>query len=190
MQVQVKQNTQEVNLFDVGDRIRILRTTQKRTLQEIADGCGLSKSMISKIENCKTVPSVATLIKIAQILGTTISVLLEKEGWAKAVVNTRGEAMEQLVSTDKGYAIFPYAAQFHGKKMQPFLFKAQKGEVIPHQLSHEGEEFIYIIEGEMKMQVAEVTYLLKKGDTLYFNSMQKHGIIPVSDEVVYLDIFV
>jgi len=190
MQVHFEQETQEVNFFDVGDRIRILRTTQKKTLQEIADACGLSKSMISKIENNRTVPSVATLIKIAQILGTTISVLLEKEGWAKVVVNTRVEAMEHLVNTDKGYAIFPYAAQFHGKKMQPFLFKASKGEVVPHQLSHEGEEFIYMIEGEMKMQVAEATHLLKKGDTLYFNSMQKHGIIPVSDEVVYLDIFV
>jgi len=190
MQVHFEQETEEVNFFDVGDRIRILRTTQRKTLQEVADGCGLSKSMISKIENNKTVPSVATLVKIAQILGTTISVLLEKEGWAKAVVTTRFEALEQLVNTDKGYAIFPYAAQFHGKKMQPFLFKALKGEVVPHQLSHEGEEFIYIIEGEMKMQVAEVEYLLKKGDTLYFNSMQKHGIIPVSDEVVYLDIFV
>jgi len=190
MQVHFEQDTQEVNFFDVGDRIRILRTTQKKTLQEVADSCGLSKSMISKIENNKTVPSVATLVKIAQILGTTISVLLETEGWAKAVVTTRAEALEQLVNTDKGYAIFPYAAQFHGKKMQPFLFKALKGEVVPHQLSHEGEEFIYIIEGEMKMQVAEVAYLLKKGDTLYFNSTQKHGIIPVSDEVVYLDIFV
>jgi len=190
IQTHFEQDTQDVNFFDVGDRIRILRTTQKRTLQEIADGCGLSKSMISKIENNKTVPSVATLVKIAQILGTTISVLLEREGWAKAVVTTRLEALEQLVNTDKGYAIFPYAAQFHGKKMQPFLFKALKGEVVPHQLSHEGEEFIYMIEGEMKMQVADAEYLLKKGDTLYFNSMQKHGIIPVSDEVVYVDIFV
>lgn len=190
MQSELETDVQEVNFFDVGDRIRILRTTQKKTLQEIADSCGLSKSMISKIENNKTVPSVATLVKIAQVLETSISVLLEKEGWAKAVVTTRAEALEQLVNTDKGYAIFPYAAQFHGKKMQPFLFKALKGEVVPHQLSHEGEEFIYIIEGEMKMQVAEIEYLLKKGDTLYFNSMQKHGIIPVSDEVVYLDVFV
>lgn len=185
-----EQSTQELNLLDVGDRIRILRTMQKKTLQEIADSCDLSKSMISKIENNKTIPSVATLVKIAHTLGTTISVLLEKEGWTKAVVNTRAEAHEQLVNTDKGYAIFPYAAQFHGKKMQPFLFKALKGEVQPHQLSHEGEEFIYVIEGEMKMQVAEIEYLLKKGDTLYFNSTQKHGITPVSDEVIYLDIFV
>jgi transcriptional regulator with XRE-family HTH domain len=186
----IEQEVTGVNFFDVGDRIRVLRTHQKRTLQEVADSCRLSKSMISKIENNRTVPSIATLVKIAQALGTNISNLLEQEGWAKAIVTNYVEAQKQLVSTEKGYSVFPYASQFHGKKMQPFLFVAVKGEVVPHRLSHEGEEFIYIIDGEMKMQVAEAEYLLKKGDTLYFNSLQKHGITPVSARVVYLDIFV
>lgn len=174
----------------VGDRIKILRINQKRTMQEVADSCGLSKSMISKIENNKTIPSVATLVKIAQTLGTNISNLFEHEGWTKAIVTTRKEAEEKLVTTEKGYSIFPYASAFHEKKMQPFLFVAKKGEVIPHQLSHEGEEFVFVVEGIMKMQVGETEYLLKAGDSLYFNSLQKHGVLPVSDEVVYIDIFV
>ena len=70
------------------------------------------------------------------------------------------------------------------------MFVARKGEVIPHEVSHEGEEFVYIIKGQMKMQVGEVEYLLNPGDSLYFNCVQKHGILPVSDEVIYLDIFV
>jgi quercetin dioxygenase-like cupin family protein len=74
--------------------------------------------------------------------------------------------------------------------MQPFLFVAKKGEVVPHQLSHEGEEFIYIIRGEMKMQVGEIEYHLKEGDSLYFDALQKHGIMPVSEIVTYLDVFV
>ncbi|MEJ6981217.1 XRE family transcriptional regulator [Pedobacter sp. P351] len=176
--------------LEVGDRIKILRISQKRTLQEVADSCGLSKSMISKIENNKTIPSVATLVKIAKTLGTNISNLFEHDGWAKAIVTTRKEAEDKLVFTEKGYSIFPYASEFHEKKMQPFLFVAKKGEVIPHQLSHEGEEFIFIVEGTLKMQVADIEYILKSGDSLYFNSLQKHGIIPVSDKVVYIDIFV
>jgi transcriptional regulator with XRE-family HTH domain len=174
----------------VGDRIKILRINQKRTMQEVADSCGLSKSMISKIENNKTIPSVATLVKIAQTLGTNISNLFEHDGWTKAIVTTRKEAEEKLVTTEKGYSIFPYASAFHEKKMQPFLFVAKKGEVIPHQLSHEGEEFVFVVEGTMKMQVGETEYLLKAGDSLYFNSLQKHGVLPVSEEVVYIDIFV
>ena len=183
-------NGNSTNSLGVGDRIKILRINQKRTMQEVADSCGLSKSMISKIENNKTIPSVATLVKIAQTLGTNISNLFEHEGWTKAIVTTRKEAEEKLVTTEKGYSIFPYASAFHEKKMQPFLFVAKKGEVIPHQLSHEGEEFVFVVEGTMKMQVGETEYLLKAGDSLYFNSLQKHGVLPVSDEVVYIDIFV
>lgn len=177
------------NLF-IGDRIKILRSNQKRTLQEIADASELSRSMISKIENNKAIPSVAALVKIAQALGTNISSLLEQNEFLNAIVTSRQKAEDNLAPTDKGYFIYPYASDYHEKKMQPFLFVARRGEVKKHELSHDGEEFIYIIKGQMKMQVGEVEYLLKTGDTLYFNSLQKHGIMPVSDEVIYLDIFV
>jgi transcriptional regulator with XRE-family HTH domain len=181
---------EKINKLNIGDRIKMLRISQKRTMQEIAEASDLSKSMISKIENNKTVPSVAALVKIAKALGTNISSLLEQEGWVHAIITTRQKAQENLTTTDKGYAIYPYASEYHEKKMQPFLFVAKKGEVIPHELSHEGEEFIYVIKGQMKMQVGDTEYLLNSGDSLYFNSIQKHGIMPVTDEVMYLDIFV
>ncbi len=181
---------EKINKLNIGDRIKMLRITQKRTMQEIAEASDLSKSMISKIENNKTVPSVAALVKIAKSLGTNISNLLEQDDWLNAIITTGQKAKENLTTTEKGYSIYPYASEYHEKKMQPFLFVAKKGEVIPHELSHEGEEFIYVIKGQMKMQVGEVSYLLNSGDSLYFNSVQKHGIMPVSDEVMYLDIFV
>ncbi len=179
-----------MNNLRIGTRIKLLRTSQKRTLQEIADACELSKSMISKIENNKTVPSVATLVKISKVLGTNISSLLEQDGWLNAIHTTQKKAEENLAITDKGYSIFPYASEYHEKKMQPFLFTARKGDVKTHELSHEGEEFIYVLRGQMKMKVGEVEYHLKTGDSLYFNSLQKHGIVPVTNEVSYIDIFV
>lgn len=181
---------EKISTLNIGDRIKMLRISQKRTMEEIAKASDLSKSMISKIENNKTVPSVGALVKIAKTLGTNISSLLEQEGFLNAIITTRQKALENLTSTDKGYSIYPYASGYHEKKMQPFLFVARKGEVIPHELSHEGEEFIYIIKGQMRMQIGEVGYVLNSGDSLYFSSIQRHGIMPVSEEVVYLDIFI
>jgi len=178
------------NNLNIGERIKILRINQKRTLHEIAEASDLSRSMISKIENNKTVPSVAALVKIANALGTNISSLLESNEFLNAIITTKQKAEENLTTTDKGYSIYPYGSEYHEKKMQPFLFVAKKGEVKFHELSHEGEEFIFIIRGQMKMQVGEVEYFLNTGDSLYFNCLQKHGIVPVTDEVVYLDIFV
>ena len=176
--------------MNIGSRIKMLRINQKRTIQEVADASGISKSMVSKIENNVTVPSVATLVKIAKSLATDISSLLEDNGLLDAIRTARQTAEENLTLTDKGYHIYPFASEYHNKKMQPFLFVARKGEVKVHQLSHDGEEFIYVIQGEMMMKVGDTEYKLAAGDSLYFNSLQKHGIIPVSDEVVYLDIFV
>jgi len=188
MPVDASQEAQ-INNIKIGDRLRVLRSNQKRTLQEIADASDLSRSMISKIENNKAVPSVAALVKIARALGTTISGLLEHDAFLNAILTTRKKAEDNLTITDKGYYIYPYGSEYHEKKMQPFLFVARKGEVKLHEVSHEGEEFIYVVSGQMKMQVGEVEYLMKAGDSLYFNSLQKHGIMPVSAEVVYLDIF-
>jgi transcriptional regulator with XRE-family HTH domain len=187
MTISLENNPTKLNL---GDRVKALRLNQNRTLQDIADACEMSKSMISKVENNKTIPSVAALVKIANALGTTISNLLEHDGWLNAIVTTRQKAEHNLTPTDKGYAIYPYASEYHEKHMQPFLFVARKGEVLPHEVSHEGEEFIYGIRGKMQMQVGEIAYQLKEGDSLYFNSSLKHGILPTSDEVAYLDIFV
>jgi transcriptional regulator with XRE-family HTH domain len=181
---------EQLGNLNIGDRIKMLRLSQNRTMQEIAEASDLSKSMISKIENNKAIPSVAALVNIAKSLGTTISGLLEQQGFLNAIHVSRKQALQNLTPTDKGYLIHPYASGYHGKKMQPFLFVARKGEVIPHEVSHEGEEFIYVIKGQMKMQVGEVEYLLNTGDSLYFNSIQKHGLMPVSAEVTYLDIFV
>lgn len=178
------------NKLNIGDRIKILRVNQNRTLQEIADLSGLSKSMISKIENNKTIPSVAALVRISKALGTSMSSILEQDNWLTAVMTSQQKAEDNLTPTDKGYDIHPYASEYHEKKMQPFLFVAKKDKVKPHRVSHEGEEFIYVISGEMKIQVGEIEYFMKAGDSLYFNSLKKHGIMPVSEEVVYLDIFV
>ena len=123
MSIKSEHNDTTDNDLKVGDKIKILRINQKRTLQEVADNCGLSKSMISKIENNKTVPSVAALVKIAQTLGTNISNLFEQDGWSKAIVTTREEAEKRFVSTEKGYSIFPYASEFHEKKCNHFCSK-------------------------------------------------------------------
>ena len=186
----IEEKIEAKSFLHLGDRIRILRKTQNRTLQEIADQSELSKSMISKIENNRTVPSVAAIVKIARALGTNISNLLEQEAGTRAIFTPQQESISKLTLTEKGYSIFPFASGFHKKKMQPFLFTAKKGEVVPHQLSHEGEEFIFIIEGEMAMKVGDTEYMLKTGDSLYFNSLQKHGITPVSATVHYIDVFV
>lgn len=178
------------NRLKIGTHLRRLRIRQNRTIQSVADSCKLSKSMISKIETNGVVPSVSTLVKLAKALGTNISALLEENGDVTATVVRAERAEENLTRTDRGYFMMPFAPEFKNKQMQPFLFVARKGEVKTHHLSHDGEEFIYVLKGQMKFQVGDTEYSLKEGDSLYFNSLEKHQVIPISATVKYLDIFV
>src|ERR1044071_9616983 len=93
---------EQLSKLNIGDRIKMLRLSQNRTMQGIAEASDLSKSMISKIENNKAVPSVAALVKIAKSLGITISGLLEQDGFLNAIHVTKKKALENLTRTDKG----------------------------------------------------------------------------------------
>lgn len=176
--------------LNIGNHVRRLRLEQHRTQQEIADLCSFTKSLLSKIESGKVIPPVATLVKIATALGTTVSALIEAGKSVETIYATNKEVEENIVKTERGYWIYPFATHHKKKKMQPFLFVARRGEVKEHHLTHAGEEFIYVIEGEMKVQVGRLQYHLQTGGSLYFNAAYEHQIIPVSKEVKYLDIFV
>ncbi len=183
------QTKEDVQMNKIGTHIRSLRIRQNLTLQDLADSSGLSKSMLSKIENDKAIPSIAALVKIGSSLGVSISDILEAEETLSTEYTSYNDALQNLTITNKGYSIFPFASKFHSKRIQPFLFVAKKGEVKKHKLTHEGEEFIYVLEGKMTLKVGSIEYTLGTGDSVYFNSLEPHGIIPISDEVVYLDIF-
>jgi uncharacterized cupin superfamily protein len=94
-----------------------------------------------------------------------------------------------LARTEKGYSASPFAASLGTKRMQPFLFEVRRGEVKPHALSHAGEEFLFVVEGEILFRVGHVEYRMQAGDSLYFDATQEHGVTAVSEVARYLDIF-
>jgi transcriptional regulator with XRE-family HTH domain len=176
--------------MDLGKKIRLLRKRQNRTLDEVANQCGFTKSLLSKIENGRTMPPIATMMKIAGALGVKMSDLLDDNHdqgtvYTKAEEHASGEAW---IATNKGYSFFPFAAS-RDKIMQPYLFHAKKGEVKEHLLSHEGEEFIYMLEGTMKYRIGSVEYTLGPGESVYFHSLEEHALTPITDEVRYLAVF-
>lgn len=147
--------------------------------------------MLSKIERGKVIPALATLSKIANALGVRVSVLMEDgvdEGPALTpnLVNQPGA----FVATDKGYNIYAVAPHFIGKKMQPVLVYGRQGEVKPHSVSHTGEEFILVLEGEVKAHIGNAHYHLKQGESIYFQATSEHGFMPVTAYAVYLDVLV
>ena len=176
--------------MDIGKRIRKLRRQQDFTLQEIADKCGFTKSLLSKIENNVISPPVSTLSKIADALGVKIAAFFDEQGHSGPLLVTAEEINSgKLTKTDKGYFFYAYAAQKQNKAMQPFYFVIRKNEVKRQALSHVGEEFIYVLEGRMKYRIGNIEYTLKTGDGLYFDASDKHDFEAITNEVRYISVF-
>ncbi len=174
----------------LGGRIQKLRLQQHRTLEAVASECGFTKSLLSKIERGKSTPPVATLMKIAAALGAEITDLLSQDNTAGTVFTPAAELAEsELTRTEKGYLFHLFAGQRSDKLVQPFIFVAHKGEVKAGPLSHRGEEFIYVLSGEMTFRVGAMDYRMHAGDSLYFDSNQKHDLQPISESVTYLAVF-
>lgn len=176
--------------MQIGARMRRVRRERGLSLQAVADRCGVTRSLLSKIETGASTPPIATLMKIAAALSVPVAALLEDSG-TRTTLFTPASAMDadKLTPTEKGYAFCAFAAERVGKAMQPFFFRAKKGGVRPKPLSHQGEEFVYVLRGEMRYRVGAVTHVLKAGDSLYFDAIEDHDLEPLSAVVEFLAIF-
>jgi transcriptional regulator with XRE-family HTH domain len=175
--------------IEIGNRIRLLRVQQQRTLADIAAMCQFTPSLLSKIENGKILPSVGTLIKIADALGTSVNAIIESETSNTVIYTSREKTYESLITTHEGLNFFPFATERKQNLIHPMLHIRRKGKHASRPDSHAGQEFVFILKGTLKFKVGANEYILKEGDSVYFDAIEKHMCIPVTAEVEYLDIF-
>lgn len=178
-----------MNAEKMGATIKRIRLAQRRTQQDIATICNLSKSYLSKIEKGSVLPSLSVLGQIANALGTKVSILVAEEERISIVHETAEHVLANLSNTSMGYSIFPFATSISKKKVQPFLFITKKSEHKLNKNSHDDDEFLYILSGEMFLEIGNKKYHLKEGDGIFFDARIEHMTIPISEEVKVLDIF-
>ena len=174
-----------VNHSIVGIKIRRIRETKGLTVEDIAERSGLSIEQINSIENDQNLPSLGPLIKVARALGVRLGTFMDDNDQLGPVI-CRAEEREKNSSisfsngaTDsrKHMEYHPLAQQKAGRHMEPFVIDIHPDENKNFQLSaHEGEEFIYVMEGEVEVEYGKEKYLLKKNDSIFYDSIVKHHV--------------
>jgi transcriptional regulator with XRE-family HTH domain len=175
----VKEEVKELNL---GQKIKTLRQRQKVSMQQMAEKTGLSQPLLTQIESEVVAPPVATLLKISKALDVNIGYFfLEEESGKKAVVVRRNERKHifRRIHEDPertGYYYESLAYPKADKHMEPFhvQFEIKKKEDLTF-LTHKGEEFIYVLEGQLEFNYEDETISLEPGDSLYFDSSTAHA---------------
>ena len=166
----------------VGSKIKGLRETKNLSIEEIAERSGLSVEQINSIENDQNLPSLGPLIKIARALGVRLGTFMDdNDALGPIVCRAADREKDSSISfsndaTDarKHMEYHPLAQQKAGRHMEPFVIDIHPEESPNFQLSaHEGEEFIYVMQGEIELVYGKETYHLNQGDTIYYDSIVK-----------------
>lgn len=180
-----KTDVKELNL---GQKIRRLRQEERLTLQDLSELSGLSKPLLSQIENDQVIPPIATLLKIAKGLKVAIHYFFEEEEDRRKVVLMKSDQSKFSRRRSGNDSPQPYlyhslAPGMRQKSMEPFLVAFETGVWDDSQLySHDGEEFIYLLEGELEFHYGAEVMVLQPGDSIYYNSAEPHGYISLGDK--------
>jgi transcriptional regulator with XRE-family HTH domain len=162
----------------IAERVRELRLRHGWTVGRLADECGLSKSMLSKIENAQSSPSLGTLARLSEALSVPVTAFF------------RGLSEEQDVIHVKAGAglVIHHRNSVHGQRYQslgtmraphdnlePMLVTlTERADAFPL-YQHAGTELIFMISGKMEYCCGGGRYLLEAGDTLQFVGEVPHG---------------
>ncbi|MCH5161123.1 MAG: helix-turn-helix transcriptional regulator [Clostridiales bacterium] len=166
-------NDNKQNEYTIGAKIRDLRLKNGLTQEELADRAELSKGFISQLENDLTSPSIATLIDILTLLGTTLSAFFSDSGDEQIVFGADDFFVSDYNGTKTTW-IVPTAQK---NMMEPITVELEPGAKTDDDFPHEGEEFGLVLSGEITLCVGNRSEVVHEGETFYFSSDRKHYII-------------
>jgi transcriptional regulator with XRE-family HTH domain len=174
----------------VGNRIKALRESRSISLEEMAVRSGLDAGQISRIENDIDFPSLAPLIKIARVLGVRLGTFLDDHDESGPVISRKGKQKESISFSNNQTALrnnmeyYALSPDKSGRHMEPFVIRIEapeNGENFALS-SHEGEEFIYCLDGRVEIVYGAKAYLIEEGDSIYYDSIVAHHVHAVDSQ--------
>jgi transcriptional regulator with XRE-family HTH domain len=166
----------------VGEKVRELREKRGLSLQEMADRTEYSSALLSQIENHLVSPPLGALIKIAKALDVKVGAFFGEEPRAPFTIVRKQERNHVSRFASKEGVSYGYSYESLGfdkkdRHMEPFLITLEPATVKSEKLStHEGEEFIFILEGEMETILGTHKDVLYPGDCIYYDSAIPHKV--------------
>ncbi|HYF50657.1 MAG TPA: XRE family transcriptional regulator [Planctomycetota bacterium] len=175
-----------------GSIIRTLRVQKGLRLDDLASRSGFTKGFLSKIENGRASPPIATLMRIAEALRVNVAELLHSNGQvaAKKTICIRADQRPKVAGSNAAYTYWALAAERAHKLMEPYVIRVAPEDVDPQQtFQHRGEEFILVLEGRVRYRVGDEHFEMGPGDSLYFDGDEPHAPLPLGGPVTFVAIF-
>lgn len=162
-------------------KMKSLRSAARMTLQELSAASGISQSALSKIENGQLSPTYEKILGLAKGLGVDIAELFSDSAggtpMGRRAVTLKGQG---VVHSSPQYEYQVLCSELSGKQFLPLLatIKAHSIQDFSSLPKHDGEEFIYVVRGEITLHTEFYEpMVLSEGDCCYFDSSMRHGLV-------------
>jgi len=153
----------------IGSHLRRLRAKRRLSLAQVAQAVGISVGFLSALERSQMSGSVGTLRKLARFYKTNILDFYDATG-----ASSRQVRPEQRKVLEAGPGVQMELLAWGNTVMEPHLFRVAPKADSGDSYTHEGEEFLYVLRGELAITLEKEEYRLKAGDSFYFESATQH----------------
>jgi quercetin dioxygenase-like cupin family protein len=179
----------QISVEAIGDRIRGLREARKISYEELSNMTGFDVDLLKKIENNDIQPQLGTLVKLSRALESAFSRLVSGVGDKLYSVTRKDDRkVVSRSSSAKGRQLYTYysmAPEVKGRHMEALTVTLEENP--DQEMSvHEGEEFIYVIEGTVSVTIGDDAFDLGPGDSVYYLSTTPHLIAAKTGQAVIL----
>ena len=168
--------------FNVGSKIEQIRESKQISQQDVAHGSHLTLEQFIAIESNKTAPGLGILIRIARAMGVRLGTFLDDQqalGPTLVRANEYQKTINCLNNNElkANLNFFSLAPDKNDRHMEPFVVTVDPQDSQTENFSsHEGEEFLYVLEGEIEIKYGKDTYILSVGDSIYLDSTVEHQV--------------
>jgi len=171
-----------VESLKIGKKVKELREKNRYTLQDMSAKTGLTAELLSEIETDQVVPPVATLLKLANALHVGMVYFFQEKAGSKKIAVTRASERVRMEKRphhhhqEVNYVYETLETKKANNHMEPFLVELPRmptSEMIF--VSHDGEEFLHVLEGTLEFRSADQVHVLEPGDSIYFESDIGHS---------------
>ena len=167
----------ETSIAQVGKKIRKVREEKKVSLDQIANETGFSIEFLKKIEAGKVFPPVGALLQIAKALEIDSRYFLREQ---ESTLSKRIKAYTKRTENYAYTTLTPGAENKHLKAFKVTVDPLQNHKGVGY--NHEGEEFVYVLEGNVEVVVGDHVNSLEEGDSLHFNSGIRHMLKNIGEK--------
>lgn len=165
--------------YDLGRKLRQLRLRKKIGLADLSKHTGLSPSMLSQLENGKMIPTLPTLSRVAMVFDVGLDHFFDGKSHGLISIVRAAERIrfpERSDAADPMYFFECLAFATQGKGMHAYLAHFPEREEADYpEHSHEGSEFLFVLDGKLTIRFQGHEHELNEGDSVYMESIESHG---------------